>query len=57
MQDRLTYQTASLALLALEPDQLDRLLQDALLEEGFDRLVGTVKDALLGGGGGGGGGA
>lgn len=45
------YQTASLALLALEPDQLDRLLQDALLEEGFDQLVGTVKDALGGGGG------
>lgn len=52
VEDRLTYQTASLALLALEPDQLDKLLQDALLEEGFDRLVGTVKDALLGGGGG-----
>ncbi|KWU42493.1 hypothetical protein RHOSPDRAFT_26918 [Rhodotorula sp. JG-1b] len=46
------YQTASLALLALEPDQLDKLLQDALLEEGFDQLVGTIKDALGGGGGG-----
>ena len=46
------HKTASLALLALEPDALDKLLQDALLEEGFDQLVGTIKDALSGGDGG-----
>ncbi|GAA5977146.1 hypothetical protein JCM10908_004873 [Rhodotorula pacifica] len=48
LQPPAVYRTASLALLALEPDKLEALLQDALLEEGFEELVKRVKDTLGG---------
>ncbi|BGP09781.1 hypothetical protein JCM10049v2_005654 [Rhodotorula toruloides] len=42
------YKTASLALAALPPEEFEQLLQDALMEDGFEGLVARVKDVLTG---------
>ncbi|BGP33775.1 hypothetical protein JCM10296v2_005579 [Rhodotorula toruloides] len=42
------YKTASLALAALPPEEFEQLLQDALMEDGFEGLVARVKEVLTG---------